>query len=144
VLSLNLDQFKETNETLGYIVANKLLQEVASRLTSLLRKADTIARFAGDQFGLLLPSLVRLEHADTVARKILEAFHKPFEFEGHSINITASIGVAIYPEDGQSADGLVKNANAAMCRAKEQGRDNYQRFNRSKNSPDPGLSADDI
>ncbi len=144
VLSLNLDRFKEVNERSGYIVANKLLQEVALRLTSLLRKGDTVARLAGDQFALLLPSLVRLEHADTVARKILEALRKPVECEGYSINITASIGVAIYPEDGQSAEALIKNANATMCRAKEQGRDNYQRFNRSTNSPDPGLSADDI
>lgn len=133
VLSLNLDRFKEVNERLGYIVANKLLQEAAMRLTSLLRKSDTVARLGVDQF-MLLPTIVRVEAADTVAQKILVAFRKPFEFEGQSVNITCSIGVAMYPEDGQSADTLIKNANAAMYRAKEEGRDNYQRFNRAKNS----------
>jgi diguanylate cyclase (GGDEF)-like protein len=73
-----------------------------------------------------------------VAKKILEAFHKPFEFEGQNINITASIGVAIYPEDGQSAGMLIKNANAAMYRAKEQGRDNCQRFNKTKDAETRG------
>ena len=134
VLSLNLDRFKEVNDRLGYIVANKLLQQVAVRLTSLLRKSDSVARLGADQFFLLLPTLIREKDASTVAQKIVEAFRKPFEFEGQSVSITASIGLAIYPEDGQNADALIKNANSAMYRAKEEGRDNYQRFNPSKNA----------
>jgi len=134
VLSLNLDRFKEVNDRLGHNVADQVLREVAVRLTSLLRKNDTVARPGSDDFMLLLPVITRVEDASTVAQKVLEAFRKPFTFEDHSIQIAASIGIAVYPEDGQDADALIKNAQAAMYRAKEQGRDNYQRFNQAMDS----------
>ena len=134
VLSFNLDRFKEVNDRLGYAVADQLLQQVAVRLTSLLRKSDTVARRGGDEFMVLLPAIVRVEDAATVAQKILDSFRKPFTFEGHKIDITASIGIAVYPEDGQDADTLMKNADAAMYRAKEKGRDNCQRYNQAMDS----------
>jgi diguanylate cyclase (GGDEF)-like protein/PAS domain S-box-containing protein len=128
VMLLDLDHFKDVNDTLGHSVGDKLLQAVGERLTSLLRKSDTIARVGDDEFMLILPGIVREYHADNVAHKILAAVRRPFVFDGHELDITASIGIALYPEDGEGADTLVKRADIAMYRAKGQGRDNYQRY----------------
>lgn len=128
VMSLDLDRFKDINDVLGHSVGDKLLQAVAHRLKSLLRKSDTIARVGDDEFMLILPGIAREYHADNVAHRILAAVRRPFVFDGHELNITASIGVALYPEDGEDADTLMKRADIAMYRAKGQGRDNYQRY----------------
>ena len=135
VLSLDLDRFKHVNDSLGHSVGDQLLQHAGGRLTSLLRKSDTVARLGGDEFMLLMPVIAKVENVTTVAQKILEAFRKQFLFDGQSILITTSIGIAIFPDDGKQADTLMKNADAAMYRAKEQGRDNYKRY-------DPDMDAD--
>jgi diguanylate cyclase (GGDEF)-like protein/PAS domain S-box-containing protein len=128
VISLDLDHFKDVNDALGYSVGDKLLQVVADRLKSLLRRSDTVARVGDDEFMLILPAIAREYHVDKVAHKILEAIRKPFVLDGHELNITASIGIALYPEDGEDADTLMRRADIAMYHAKGQGRDNCQRY----------------
>jgi diguanylate cyclase (GGDEF)-like protein/PAS domain S-box-containing protein len=128
VMLLDLDHFKDVNDTLGHSMGDKLLQAVGKRLTSLLRKSDTVARMGGDEFMLILPEIARVEDTARVAQKVLEAFRRPFVFDGHELHITTSVGIAIYPDDGEDADTLVKNVDIAMYRAKAQGRDNYQRY----------------
>jgi len=123
-----LDYFKDVNDTLGHGVGDQLLRAVGNRLSGLLRKGDTIARIGGDEFLLLLPELRQMEYATTLAQKILEAFRAPFAFNGHQLHITTSIGIAIFPDDGDNADTLMKNADIAMYRAKNKGRDGFQRY----------------
>ena len=126
VMLLDLDHFKDVNDTFGHSVGDRLLQVVGHRLQSLLRRSDTVARMGEDAFMLVLPGIVREENATRVAAKILEAFREPLMCDGYEIAITTSIGVAVYPDDGEDVDALMKNADIAMYRAKEQGRDNYQ------------------
>jgi diguanylate cyclase (GGDEF)-like protein/PAS domain S-box-containing protein len=126
VMLLDLDHFKNVNDTLGHSVGDQLLQVVGERLTSLLRKSDTVARMGGDEFMLLFPEMAQMEDAARIAQKMLEAFRKPFVFEGHELHITTSIGIALCPDNGEDIDTLVKNADIAMYRAKEQGRNSYQ------------------
>jgi diguanylate cyclase (GGDEF)-like protein len=130
LILLDLDYFKEINDTLGHTAGDKLLQTVGERLMSLVRKSDTVARMGGDEFMLVLlfPGIREDGDAARIAQRILEAFRRPFVFDDHEIRITTSIGIAIYPDDGQDADTLIKNADIAMYRAKAQGRDNYQRY----------------
>ncbi len=126
VLLLDLDDFKEVNDTLGHDVGDRLLQEAAARLQKLLRKSDTVARIGGDEFIILLLELKHAEDAAQIAEKILQAFRRPFEFNGHKLTVTTSIGIACYPDDGEDSATLKKHADIAMYRAKAQGRDNYQ------------------
>jgi diguanylate cyclase (GGDEF)-like protein/PAS domain S-box-containing protein len=128
VMLLDLDYFKDVNDTLGHTMGDQLLHAVGVRLRELLRKGDTVARSGGDEFLLLLPEMTQVEYANTIAKKILQAFRKPFIFDGHQLHITTSIGFAIYPEDGNDVDTLVKNADIAMYRAKQKGRDNFQSY----------------
>jgi diguanylate cyclase (GGDEF)-like protein/PAS domain S-box-containing protein len=128
VMLLDLDHFKNVNDTLGHSMGDKLLQVVGHRLTSLVRKGDTVARMGGDEFMLVLPEMAWGEDVGKAAQKILGAFREPFVFDGHELRITTSIGIAIYPDDGEDADTLMRNADIAMYRAKERGRDNYQRY----------------
>jgi diguanylate cyclase (GGDEF)-like protein/PAS domain S-box-containing protein len=128
VMLLDLDHFKEINDTLGHDVGDKLLQAVGDRLTGLLRKMDTIARMGGDEFLLLVPLVDHEKYVVTIAQKIIGAFHKPFVVDTHEILITTSIGVVIAPDDGKDANTLVKVADIAMYQSKQQGRDNYQRY----------------
>ena len=126
VMLLDLDHFKDVNDTLGHRMGDQLLQVVCDRLATLLRESDTVARMGGDEFMLLLPEIAGVEGATEVAAKILEAFREPYVFDGHEISITTSIGIALYPDDGEDGDTLMKNADIAMYRAKDRGRDNYQ------------------
>jgi diguanylate cyclase (GGDEF)-like protein/PAS domain S-box-containing protein len=128
ILMLDLDEFKKVNDTHGHNVGDQLLRGVASRLLNMFRKGDTIARWGGDEFILLLPEIRQAEAAKNVAERILHSFHKPFEFNGLKISITASIGVAIYAEDGSDADTLIKNADIAMYHAKDSGRNCYHQY----------------
>ena len=138
VMLLDLDHFKHVNDRLGHSVGDLLLQAVGERLTSLLRKSDTVARMGGDEFMLLLPEITSGEDVVKIAAKILEAFREPFAFgdpqslglrtKGHELHITTSIGIAMYPEDDEDGDTLMKHADIAMYSAKDQGRDNYQRY----------------
>ena len=125
---LDLDNFKIINDTLGHMIGDRLLQEVAQRLKALVRKGDTVARMGGDEFMFLLPGINRVEDARTIANKILESFSVPYQVDGHEIHTTASIGVSIFPTDGEDVETLVKNADSALYRAKEQGCNNYQMF----------------
>jgi diguanylate cyclase (GGDEF)-like protein/PAS domain S-box-containing protein len=128
VMLLDLDRFKEINDTLGHSVGDQLLRFVSKRLKRLLRKSDTLGRMGGDEFLFLVPGIARLDNATEVARKILESFREPFLVEDHELRTTASIGVTIYPDDGADADTLLKNADIAMYSAKQMGRNNYQRY----------------
>jgi len=126
LLFLDLDGFKSINDTLGHNVGDLLLQAVASRLKNCLRGSDTISRLGGDEFTVILPAIPGNEEAAKVAEKICEAIMQPFIFEEHTVSVTTSIGISLYPIDGQESDILVKNADAAMYRAKELGKNQYQ------------------
>jgi diguanylate cyclase (GGDEF)-like protein/PAS domain S-box-containing protein len=128
VILLDLDNFKDINDSLGHNVGDQLLKMVGDRLARLLRKADTIARMGGDEFMLLLPKIIRAEYSVEIAHKIQQTFQEPFVFDGQKIRTTASIGIAIYPDDGGDIDTLIKNADIAMYRVKEQGRNKYFRY----------------
>jgi diguanylate cyclase (GGDEF)-like protein len=105
-----------------------LLIAVGNRLKGLLRKGDTVARVGGDEFLVLLSEIVEFKDADTVAQNILKAFYKPFAFDEHELLITTSMGLVIYPHDGDDVDTLIKHADVAMYCAKEKGRNTYQRY----------------
>lgn len=128
VLFLDLDRFKDINDTLGHSVGDQLLRTIAERLTDSLRKEDTVTRQGGDEFTLLLPGMTQMEDAAWIAQKILEVVREPLTLSGHELNITTSIGIALYPDDGKEGETLLKNADTAMYHAKEQGRNNYQFF----------------
>ena len=135
VMLLDLDSFKQINDTLGHSVGDQLLQAVGDRLKGSLRKTDTVARMGGDEFLLLLPQIARAEDAATVAQHIMKTFQAPFSLEERELCITASIGIAIYPDDGEDVDTLLRNADKAMYRAKQKGRNNYQRYNPTMDAP---------
>jgi len=128
VIFLDLDRFKQVNDTLGHTAGDELLKGVATRLSSCVREGDTVARLAGDEFTLLLPGIHYAEDLAAISRKLTEALRKPFQIDGHDVRVTASGGVSLYPEDGESAAALVRSADTAMYRAKERGRDNFQLF----------------
>ena len=126
VMFLDLDQFKLVNDTLGHTVGDRLLQAIAARLVNCVRAEDTVARMGGDEFTILLAGLTDRRGAANVAQKVLEAVRHPVRVDEHELYVTTSIGIAIFPDDGDDAETLLKNADRAMYRAKELGRDNYQ------------------
>ncbi|NTV09593.1 MAG: EAL domain-containing protein [Zoogloea sp.] len=128
VLFLDLDHFKTVNDSLGHPVGDRLLMSVARRLKECLREEDLLARLGGDEFVILLPRLTQAEDSATVAAKILNALSRPFLFSGHELRISVSIGIALFPGDGDDVDALLKHADLAMYGAKESGRNNYQFF----------------
>jgi diguanylate cyclase (GGDEF)-like protein/PAS domain S-box-containing protein len=128
VMLLDLDYFKKVNDTLGHSMGDRLLQAVGDCLTSLLRKSDTVARMGGDEFMLIFPEITQGKDTTRIAARILEAIRKPFVLDDHEIHITTSVGIAIYPGDGEDAGTLMRDADIAMYRVKEQGRNNYQRY----------------
>jgi diguanylate cyclase (GGDEF)-like protein/PAS domain S-box-containing protein len=128
LLMLDLDHFKDVNDTLGHRIGDRLLQAVSERLTSLLRESDTVARMGGDEFMLILPEVDRAEDAAVVAEKILKSFQKEFILDGHKLNITTSVGIAIYPDDSEDRGELVKKVDIAMYHAKQAGRNNFQHY----------------
>lgn len=134
VLFLDLDRFKLINDTLGHAVGDQLLQSVAKRLTDCVREDDTVARLGGDEFTLLLPEITQAENAAKVAHKILEAIRQPLNIGAHELYITTSIGIVLYPTDGEDAETLLKNADTAMYRAKEKGRNNCQLYTPAMNA----------
>ena len=125
VLFIDLDRFKHINDSLGHLAGDGLLQEVARRLTAAVRREDTVARMGGDEFTLLLEDLRRPEDAAVLARKLLDALADPYPVAGKELFVTASVGISLYPRDGASADALVRNADAAMYQAKDDGRNGY-------------------
>jgi diguanylate cyclase (GGDEF)-like protein len=133
MLFLSLDRFKKVNDTLGHTLGYRLLQDVAERLTSCIHGGDTVARFEGDEFALLLTHIGGSEAVVEVIYQINETLRLPFILDGHELFITASIGVSLYPEDGIDTHTLLKNAGAALYRAKGQGGDNYQFYTADMN-----------
>src|SRR6476620_5327179 len=125
LLFLDLDGFKSINDTLGHNVGDLLLKTVASRLKKCLRGSDTISRLGGDEFTVILPAIPGREEAAKVAEKICDAIMQPFILEEHTISVTTSIGISLYPLDCQEPEILVKNADVAMYRAKERGKHQY-------------------
>jgi len=131
IAMLDLDNFKDVNDTLGHAVGDLLLKAAAERLSAALRKGDTVARFGGDEFVLILPDLKGTEDAIQVAQKIVDGFRKPFFIDTHQLVVTISIGIAVYPNDGTDEGILLKNADIAMYQAKEAGRNRYQLFKKA-------------
>jgi diguanylate cyclase (GGDEF)-like protein/PAS domain S-box-containing protein len=125
LLFLDLDGFKSINDSLGHNVGDLLLKTVARRLKKCLRGSDTISRLGGDEFTVILPAIPGSEEAAKVAEKICDAIIQPFILEEHTVSVTTSIGISLYPIDGQEPEILVKKADAAMYRAKERGKNQY-------------------
>ncbi len=146
VLFIDLDSFKRINDTLGHGIGDELLQGVAERLLKRVRKSDYVARsgdgdminivsrLGGDEFIVLLNEVSREYDATLVARRILEDISQPFLLRGHEVFITASIGISLYPSDGEDAETLLRNADIAMYHAKEQGKNNFQFYAESMNT----------
>ena len=128
VLFLDLDRFKAINDSLGHSQGDRLLQDVTRRLEGCVREGDTVARLSGDEFTLILPGVEQPLDAAKAAEKILEVLRQPFELKQREVFVTASMGISLYPHDGSDAEALLKNADTAMYRAKEQGRDTYQLY----------------
>jgi diguanylate cyclase (GGDEF)-like protein/PAS domain S-box-containing protein len=126
VLFVDLDRFKIVNDTLGHGVGDQLLVQVAQRLSHCVRTADTVGRLGGDEFAFVLPDLARADDAGLVAEKVVAQLARPFELDGQEVYVSASIGIAIYPGDGDDPDVLLRNADTAMYRTKEAGRASYQ------------------
>ena len=126
VLFIDLDNFKNINDSLGHDAGDALLTQVASRLTCSVREGDTVARLGGDEFVLLLSEIRAEDDVSAITQKLLKAMSAPFDIGGHELHITCSIGIASYPKDGKDRQTLLKNADAAMYRAKDLGRNNAQ------------------
>ena len=134
VLFVDLDRFKNINDTLGHEAGDLLLQEVAKRLQSCLRESDTVARLGGDEFVILLPALRDAADVEVVAHKILAATSKSFVALGQEFRVTASVGVSTYPKDGEDEQSLMKNADIAMYQAKEDGKNHFQFYSVQMNT----------
>ncbi|BBP05252.1 hypothetical protein TPL01_23970 [Sulfuriferula plumbiphila] len=133
VMFMDLDRFKHINDSLGHAVGDQLLQSVAQRLVGCVRHSDTISRQGGDEFVLLLPHIEHAEDAALSAQKMLAALALSHRIDRHDLHISVSIGISVYPDDGQDAETLIKNADTAMYHAKENGRNNYKFFEQSMN-----------
>ena len=141
VMLLDLDNFKEINDDFGHKVGDELLRVLGLRLAGILRESDTVARMGGDEFLFLFPEITGPQSTEVVARKILELVSNPYSIRNRRLNITGSIGISIYPNDGQDPDTLLKNADMAMYRAKEQGGNNYQRYTLSMDLTPPRIKV---
>ena len=121
VMMMDLDKFKEINDRFGHDAGDQLLRGVAERLRSQMREGDTVARFGGDEFLLLMPGMSRIEDLQPLGQKVLQAFQPPFSVSGQALSVCASIGAAVYPDDGSERDSLIRKADFAMYRAKAAG-----------------------
>jgi diguanylate cyclase (GGDEF)-like protein len=139
VIFLDLDRFKVINDTLGHTLGDQLLQSVAERLKDSLRGGDTVARWGGDEFTILLPRINDIEEVTLVAHRILQAFEDAFFLQGHELYVTASLGIALLDNNSPDAETLIQNADAALYYAKDKGRNNYQFYSVSLSSKNPEL-----
>jgi diguanylate cyclase (GGDEF)-like protein/PAS domain S-box-containing protein len=135
VLFLDLDNFKNINDSLGHSTGDRLLQSVAARLSACIRLSDTVGRLGGDEFVVLLTEVKHPADAAVSARKILAALMRPYRIGEHDLRVTASVGLSTYPADGQDAETLIRNADAAMYWAKKNGRNNYRFFDSGQDAP---------
>ncbi len=126
VMFVDVDHFKLINDTLGHAIGDRLLQGLAERFLTCVRDDDSVARMGGDEFTFVFGGITRVEDAARMAEKVLHAVTHPFCLDGHDLHVTASVGIAVYPGDGDDPESLLQSADAAMYRAKEQGRNNYQ------------------
>ncbi len=134
VMTVDLDQFKNINDTVGHQIGDRLLMMVAGRLQGLVRQDDTVSRTGDDEFTLVLQQIAQGEDAARVAEKILASTGSPFPIDGHEFHLTVSLGISLFPNDGQDAQGLLKNAESAMYRATESGGNGYQFYTPAMNS----------
>jgi diguanylate cyclase (GGDEF)-like protein/PAS domain S-box-containing protein len=134
VMLLDLDRFKDVNDSLGHDVGDHLLREVARRLQAATRDCDTVARISGDEFVLILPDISHVKQAEAAANRILDGFASTFIIDGHELYVTPSIGITQFPDDGESVEVLMKNADLAMYRAKSLGRNTFRFYS-------PGMGA---
>ena len=134
VFFLDLDRFKDINDSLGHSTGDGLLKAVAERIHRCIREGDTVARLGGDEFTLLIPRIDHVEDAAKIAQKIIETLKIPFSILDHELFVTTSVGISVYPDDGTDPETLVRNADTAMYRAKDQGRDNYQLYTPAMNA----------
>ena len=126
VMFLDIDHFKDVNDSLGHAIGDQLLKEIAQRIRACVRETDTVARFGGDEFGLIQTNLNTVEGTADLADRLITDIGKPFHIDGHEIHTAASIGVTIYPFDDHNAEDILKNADMAMYKAKREGRGRYQ------------------
>jgi diguanylate cyclase (GGDEF)-like protein/PAS domain S-box-containing protein len=136
VMFLDLDRFKNINDSLGHVIGDELLQQVSTRLKSCIREGDTLARFGGDEFTLLLPKIVRgNEDVSKIAEKINEVLKEPFMIDDNELYVSASIGISIFPRDGTNMDSLIKHADIAMYHVKDTGKNNYRFYSTDMTTP---------
>jgi diguanylate cyclase (GGDEF)-like protein len=133
LLYLDLDGFKNTNDSLGHSIGDRLLQSVAKRLVSCVRVSDTVSRQGGDEFVILLSEVERAEDAALLATRLMQAIAEVYVIDTHELHVSASIGLSVYPDDGLDAETLIKNADTAMYQVKENGRQNYRFFTPAMN-----------
>ncbi len=126
VLFIDLDHFKEVNDSLGHGIGDVLLETVSQKLNHIIRQSDTVARLGGDEFAIIINHFNHIDVVTSVVQNIMHALHKPLSIKEHEIYASLSIGISIYPNDGTDADTLIKNADAAMYKVKNSGRNNYQ------------------
>ncbi|WP_457600174.1 EAL domain-containing protein [Hydrogenivirga sp.] len=133
ILFIDLDYFKTVNDTLGHEVGDRILVQVAKRLSSVFRETDTVARFGGDEFVAVLPNVKNMRDVIEVAERVLRLFDTPFDVNEEDIYLSASVGIALYPDNGETPSELIKNADMAMYRAKEEGKNNFAFFTEELN-----------
>ncbi|WP_028863433.1 putative bifunctional diguanylate cyclase/phosphodiesterase [Psychromonas aquimarina] len=133
VMFIDLDNFKQINDTLGHIAGDQILKDTSTRLINSVRSTDTVARLGGDEFLLIIPELLDDESAEMLAGKILALFEKPFKVENQEFFTTTSIGMAIYPQDGRDPDSLLKSADMALYRVKDAGRNGFSFYDPAMN-----------
>lgn len=129
LMYLDVDNFKDINDSLGHLVGDRLLQSVAGRLQSCMRHSDTVSRHGGDEFVVLLSEVEAMQDADLMAKKLIKSIAEPHLIDGHELHVTLSIGISLYPDDGKDFEQVLTHADTALYRAKRSGRNNYQRFN---------------
>lgn len=139
VMFLDLDRFKMINDTLGHTLGDELLQSVAQRLRNSLRAGDTISRWGGDEFTILLTNITNNEEVEQIAPRILQTLEQPFHLHGHELYISASLGIAMFNEHSNKAETLIQQADSALYYAKDKGRNNYQFYTMSLNAKTPEL-----
>lgn len=133
IICIDLDRFKNVNDTQGHACGDEVLKEAAARLSGCIYHRDTLARMGGDEFVIVIPKVTEKHNGTTVANRIIELFSRPFMVQGKEFSVTASIGIALFPQDGGTADVLQRNADLAMYQAKERGRNRYQYYSEEIN-----------